>query len=83
MVREVRNRKRAILIIIFRGHDLEIESEDDLLKMWVSRLQRLGMDNVPGPLVIGAVAEEGPRIGQSCDRIHDNMKDLDLRWRIS
>lgn len=83
MMREVRNRQRAIVNITFRGQDFEIETEDDLSKIWMFLLQRVGMEDTPGRLIIGAIAEEDPRIGESCDRIHDNLKDLDLRRGIS
>jgi len=83
MMREVRKRQRAIVIITFRGHDFKIEIEDDFSKMWMFPLQHFGMENIPGRLVIGGVTEEGSRIGHSCDRIHDNLKHLDLRWGIS
>jgi len=63
MMREVRKRQRAIVNIAFRGYDFEIEIEGDLSKMWMFFLQRFGMEDTPGRLVIDAVAEEGPRIG--------------------
>jgi hypothetical protein len=69
MARELRKRWRAILIITFRGHDFKIEIEDDFSKVWVFRPQCVGMENIPGRLVIGAVAEEGFRVGRRCDQI--------------